>query len=150
MADPKLLLLALLAVGDNRQIEGITRFQKLVFLAQQEIEGLDVDKYHFDSHKYGPFSEDLYDDLDALVAAEYVDREIRTTRNGNDKQVYSLTEQGEQFMKDVLSDGEVESDLQATRLSDMKGEYNDMPMLELIRRIDEDYPKYTSESELNL
>lgn len=48
--NPKLLILAILAANDGEEIEGITRMQKLVFLAQKET---DLDGgYNFEPHDY--------------------------------------------------------------------------------------------------
>ncbi|MFB6177024.1 MAG: PadR family transcriptional regulator, partial [Halobaculum sp.] len=77
----KLLPLGLLAAADEETIEGITRFQKLVFLAQREqsVESL----YDFEAADYGPFSKELYDDLDKLVAKDFLSRKKEQTQLRN-------------------------------------------------------------------
>jgi uncharacterized protein YwgA len=53
MTNQSLLPLALLYADGQRKIEGITRFQKLVFLAQEET---DIEeKFEFTPDNYGPF-----------------------------------------------------------------------------------------------
>ncbi|MFC7081199.1 hypothetical protein [Halorussus caseinilyticus] len=73
----KLLPLSLLRAADETAIEGITRFQKLVFLAQRE--ELDEELYPFKAGKYGPFSKTLYDDIDRLVEEGFITQSSRET-----------------------------------------------------------------------
>lgn len=49
--------------------------QKLVFLVQQEAidEGVQVPDVHFLPYKYGPYSQELRDDIDVLTAAGYLE-----------------------------------------------------------------------------
>lgn len=150
MRSSKLLPLALLQLSDEQEIEGITRFQKLVFLAQKEIEGLGTREYSFKEYKYGPFSKELYDDLDRLVATGYIARDTVETHNGNKKQVYRITEKGEEYIGQILEVGNNQSDLNVGKLQSLKEEYNNMPILGLIRRVYSEYPDYAENSKLDI
>lgn len=150
MRDLKLLLLALLGVGNEQQIRGITRFQKLVFLAQNEIDDLQTKGYHFDKHDYGPFSKDMYDDLDGLISTGYVEQETTTTQSGNDRYTYKLTEKGGEYIDDLLASDKIRSELKTAELEKLKTEYGGAPILELIKRVYQDYPRYTTESKLEI
>ena len=62
-----LLLLIVGLDSDSTGMGGITRLQKLLFLLKEE-EGLDPTArgYEFEAYKAGPYSPDIYDDLEFL------------------------------------------------------------------------------------
>ncbi len=150
MRSPKLLPLALLALNEEGQIEGITRFQKLVFMAQMEIDDLQTRKYEFDSYKYGPFSKELYDDLDRLARNGYINRSVEKTGNENEKHIYSITEKGSDYIFQILERDSTQDDLAVEDLRQLKEEYNDMPILQLIRLIYNQHPEYAKDSKLDV
>ncbi|MFC7177862.1 helix-turn-helix transcriptional regulator [Halosegnis marinus] len=122
--------------------------QKLVFLAQEELSELDVGEYRFEPDSYGPFSRDLYDDIDSLVAGGYVEEDEETTPSGNTKQVYELTDKGEMYLNTIeeLNDEELPEE----ELKELKEEYNSMALLKLLKRVYDGHPDMTVNSELNL
>ena len=148
MRSRKLLPLTLLALNEEQQVEGITRFQKLVFMVQQEIPDLRTRKYEFKSYDYGPFSAELYDDIDRLVLNGYIDRDVDETRNGNEKHIYSLTEKGREYIYQVLENESAVDDLSVEKLRQLKDEYNEMPILQLIRLVYHRYPEYAENSKM--
>jgi len=150
MRSPKLLPLALLALNEEEQIEGITRFQKLVFMAQKETPSLQTESYEFDSYDYGPFSKELYDDIDRLVRNGYIDRSVEETGNGNEKHIYSITEKGRNYIRQILESETGRDDLAVEELRQLKEEYNEMPILQLIRLIYNRYPSYAEDSKLEV
>lgn len=90
----KLLPLALLEQSEENSIEGITRFQKLVFLTQEE--EIHDNIYRFIAGSYGPYSRSLYDDIDRLVEGGFIEEttEPIIPPNRSDKQIYQLKEKG--------------------------------------------------------
>lgn len=150
MRSPKLLPLALLALNEEEQIEGITRFQKLVFMAQKKIQNLQTKQYKFDSYDYGPFSKELYDDIDRLVRNGYIERSVEQTGNGNEKHIYSITEKGRGYIRQILESESGREDLAVEKLRQLKEEYNEMPILQLIRLIYNRYPSYADDSKLEV
>lgn len=150
MRSPKLLPLALLVLNGEEQIEGITRFQKLVFMAQKEIPDIQTQKYSFDYYDYGPFSKELYDDIDRLVRNGYINRSIEKTGNGNEKHIYSITQKGSDYILQILERDSVQDDLAVEDLRQLKEEYNDMPILQLIRLIYNQHPEYAKNSKLDV
>lgn len=143
----KLLPLSLLSAADETAIEGITRFQKLVFLAQRE--ELDEEPYPFNAGKYGPFSKMLYDDIDRLVQENFIDQSIQNTSSGdNEKQVYKLTEKG----KTVVKNGPVDDEkyLTSEQFKSFVEQYNDMELWNLLEYVYETYPKMAENSKLDL
>jgi uncharacterized protein YwgA len=63
-------LVLLLLNGDNRHpIDGMTKFQKLVFLTQKEVLDKFVNikiKFDFGPNRFGPFSMEICDEVDFL------------------------------------------------------------------------------------
>jgi len=56
-------------------IVGTTRLQKLVFLAEKEGDGKDVEPgFDFEAYRFGPYSYSLTDDMEMLVALQYVEK----------------------------------------------------------------------------
>lgn len=148
MENPKLLPLAILDACENEAVEGITRMQKLVFLAQHEVDEVEEDQYEFEAYDYGPFSKDLYGDLDALVENEFVDSREETTPGGNNKQVYEITEKGERLLE-MYRDA-LDEQIPIDSLSELKKEYNRMPLLQMIKRVYDNYPDMAVNSKLDI
>lgn len=141
----QLLPLAALAVAEDGELEGITRFQKLVFLAQRERDG--AEPYEFRADDYGPFSPDLYDDIDRLVAADLIDYDERTTDIGNTKQVYSLTEKGRRAIDN--SEGN-EFPVSEAELAALGDEFEHVDLWDLLEYVYTEYPRMARNSELSL
>lgn len=141
----KLLPLGLLAAADGETIEGITRFQKLVFLAQKEREGRDA--YSFRPRDYGPFSKELYADLDKLVVNGFVDCEEVTTDFGNTKKVYQLTDKGRRAVENSET---AEFPVGVDKLESVSDEYGGTDLWNLLEYVYESYPRTTRNSELSL
>jgi uncharacterized protein YwgA len=141
----KLLPLGVLAAADGETIEGITHFQKLVFLAQRERDG--GSPYTFRPRDYGPFSKELYADIDKLERTGFVDCKEVTTDLGITKQVYELTEKGERAV-DRSDAGEFPID--ASQLEDLLEVYGDMSLWDLLEYVYETYSGTTRNSELSI
>ncbi len=141
----QLLPLAALAVTEDGRLEGITRFQKLVFLAQREREG--AAPYDFRADSYGPFSQDLYDDIDRLVAAGLIDYDEEETDFGNTKQVYKLTQMGKNAIENSSDDDFPVSVAELTTLGD---EFESVDLWDLLEYVYTEYPRTARNSELSL
>lgn len=142
----KLLPLALLESNDEEPVEGITRFMKLVFLAQEE--ELDREFYEYEAGRYGPFSRKLYDDLDKLEAQRFVDKVPEQTQTENEKQIYKLTSKG----KDSLVGARRSRDLSALSeaVDRIKGQYNSMGLWDLLEYVYGEYPEMAENSVLDI
>jgi DNA-binding PadR family transcriptional regulator len=147
MSGVDLLPVALLYVDRQKSIEGITRFQKLIFLLDEETD-LDVG-YDFRPDNYGPFSPELYNVIETLEDRDLVNREVKHTRGGNEKFVYSLTESGRKVAKRVL---EREDDVKEVfdAAQEVKQKHNDQSLERLLRYVYNKYPDYTSETKLDI
>jgi len=102
MPQSKLLPLALLYTDNSREIDGATRFQKLVFLAQEETDLPDI--FEYQSDKYGPFSPELAATLDELENMNLIEKKISHNRSGNEKHLYSLTGEGRRIVMKILNE----------------------------------------------
>lgn len=149
MTNTKFLPLALLYVNGGRQIDGITRLQKLVFLAQQEQLGGDEAWYDFDPYKYGPYSEDLTHALELFEDRGYVKKNVETTRNGNEKYTYSLTDEGRKIVKQGLLDESENSQL-FDAAKEVKDAHNREPIERVLRYVYNKYPSFAEKSELDI
>lgn len=146
----KLLPLALISANDGDPIEGRTRLQKMVFLMQKELEkrdqsgavGLD---YNFIPYDYGPFSKELYDDLDAMIDQEFVEDTEEPLQSGKVKYIYEIEDGGEDL---VDSEAETSEDVDAIiqLAQEIKEDYNDMLLSELIEYVYSEYPEYAEKS----
>lgn len=144
MIDSRLLPLAVIRADDDA-VEGITRLQKLVFRTQNDI--MNSDQYEFEPHDYGPFSKELYNDVDNLVEEDYIKCEIKETSNGNRKKVYSITDEGERILE-RFSGRELERRFDEIR--DLKQRDNDKPLLELLSEIYTEHPEMAKNSKLDI
>lgn len=142
----KLFPLALLAACDKESIEGITRFQKLVFIAQRELFNEDQ-FYSYVPHKYGPFSKSLYDDLDELVDRGFIDQSTEDTVTGDKKKIYTLGAKGERAVRRA-TENQIDVDLEA--IEAIKQEHNDENLWDFLDYVYSEYPEMTTESKLKL
>lgn len=146
MASPELVPLAFLHAGSG-SIEGSTRFQKLVFLAQQETDMDDLFEYEGD--RFGPFSVELAKTLNSLENRDLVEKGTETNRSGDEMHRYRITDRGRLVMNRILTDDDYPdiSNLM-NQIETIKREYDSMSLDELLRYVYRKYPQYTTESEL--
>lgn len=146
----KLLPMALLNACGGDNIEGRTRLQKLVFLMEQELDDeigrlIQSPDYNFVPYDYGPFSKQLYNDLDSLEEAGLIKVDEEDMVDGKVKYTYHLTDRGESWVRDQFDSntGIQEIGLLADRL---KSKYNDVLLSELIEEVYSEYPEYAENS----
>lgn len=146
MSDYTLFPIAFLYTNNRNAIEGATRFQKLIFLAQEETNLPDIYSFHAD--KYGPFSPEAHSDIHALVEAGYIERDRVTNEVGNTKYVFSITTEGVRKAKSMIEqDG---SGSLFGPVEKIKETYNDKPLNELLQYVYTRYDEFTVETELDL
>ncbi len=82
----------------NEPIEGVTRFQKAIFLFEKEIlpklklkKKEDFEEIKFFAYKFGPYSSEVFDSIRFFIAAGFID-EVKTF---DDKPVSELAEEAE-------------------------------------------------------
>lgn len=145
----KLLPLALMYACDGEPIEGRTRLQKLVFLMQKRLEEagedpLQTDDYEFIPYDYGPFSKELYDDIDKTMARGMVEGREEDLGEDKVKYDYEIQEDGEQWVRDQLAKEEAQRVLRLAE--EIKDEYGDVYLSDLIDEVYSRYPKYAENS----
>jgi len=144
----KLLPLALLEANETEPIEGITRFMKVVFLAQEET--LSEEFYEYEAGQYGPYSKSLYDDIDRLEARGFIERTNRETAGDqDDEQVYTLTQKGKRTLEQAQK---LPNDCTETveDISEVKSQYNSMDLWELLEYVYAEYPEMAKNSVLDI
>lgn len=144
MHDRELLPLLLLEAEGKRAITGRTRMQKLVFLLQQHFEDT-PGAYNYIPYDYGPFSRELYFDIDELVERGVIKE--TETQFGHDNVVYEyeLGPRAETYL-DRWSEGAKDELRKAA--SEIKSGYNQWNLRKLLEFVYEEYPEYASRSVL--
>lgn len=145
MSDRTLLPLLLLYANSRERIDGATRFQKLVFLAQQE--GGLSSTYPFHAERFGPYSYDLASEIDHYVTKGYIECDTVPNEVGNEKEVYSLTTEGIKIAKSAVKRDVYEPIMRI--LSDIKTEHNNVPLQELLRYVYKRHEEYATATELD-
>ncbi|MDD5327166.1 MAG: hypothetical protein PHY02_05045 [Phycisphaerae bacterium] len=166
-----LLLVLLFAPGKDKQfaeaIEGITRLQKLMFLLQQGKGPQTLiklaEEYGYKPYKMGPYSENLREDIDNLIAAGIVKTErlkylINDDTDGDDagcdlceesKEVeslkFSLTEKGKKAGKELW---ESLNKKEQNGLSEFKSFFCSLTLRQLLIFVYDKFPKYAEKSEI--
>jgi uncharacterized protein YwgA len=146
MPKSTIIPLALLYTRQSNSVDGATRFQKLIFLAQQEAKVPETYSYHAD--KFGPFSPELHADLSALAQRGLLERNEHTNEVGNTKYIYSITPDGIQLVQGVLEQKDRISAI-FEEIQNIKKQYNDDPLQNLLRYVYREYPSYATETELD-
>jgi uncharacterized protein YwgA len=159
-----LLLSALSGCGPKRRVTGITRLEKLMFLLQKEtgFSGKFQHKFQFEPWKFGPFSKEIYEDLDLLASLNLVRSEVQELPSyaeftEEDKlveseadepivqKVFSLTDRGckvAEKLRDVISDEDW------AEVAQLKKRFEKVPLTRLIQYVYHRYPETTSKSVL--
>lgn len=148
MIAKKILPLSLLYEANRNRIHGRTRFQKLVFLAQQRMESEGIQPYDYIAYDYGPFSKELLDALEEFQEEGLIEIEVTQTYDGTDKYIYSLTSQGVENFEENLEESPDSEDLETIRnvSSDMIDRFNKMPISELIDYVYNNHPSFAENS----
>lgn len=147
MVDRRALPLALLSADEEGTVEGRTRFQKLVFLLQKECNGIGSE-YDFKPHNYGPYSEDLSQDLKIMGREGYIDIVEEKTFNGSKKYIYNLTDKGRDYFEDILRDAPDAHSCLTDYAEEIENRYNDEELFDLLDYVYDRYPKMAVNSTL--
>ena len=177
------LLLALLFAGEKETgselpityIDGITRLEKLVFLLVHEagflIEKSQEEKYNFIPFKMGPWTNEIYDEIDFLESIGLVNSERSLEIADVDKahseelfdsalmdkyqkkqysqnetfNIFKLTEEGKR--KALILWNKLPQNEKA-KIIDIKKKFNNMSLKQLLRYVYKKYPEFTEQSEI--
>lgn len=157
------LVLLLLKAGqegkDAGRLDGITRLEKLLFLANEEegMDGLVDDPFTFKPYHYGPYSREVYEAVELLEEAGLVSEERFMGENQLDEAeelaVDVSDELGVERRFRLTESGETVADLLASktpeafkRLATIKSNYGGLSLNRLIRYVYSKYPTYAEKS----
>jgi len=150
--------IAFLLFYSVNDLEGLTRLQKLLFLIEEESELSEEFSdlsFDFEAYKFGPFSEQVYDEIELLVnmgAVKVVDpdydvNEYLENPNGSEfaGKKLVLTKKGEKIAEELC---EVLDDSLEKDLEDLVSKYGSMSSDDLLEYVYRQYPEYTENSEI--
>jgi len=167
--------LLLLLIGDDPHgLGGITRLQKYLFLLQNE-EHLELPnaRFEFEPYKAGPYSPQLYDDLEFLENLGFIESEVTAeaslpeaaeidqlsfghlmnterveaeTADTFEEKRFRLTDKGKQHISRILETRNLqELEGQIRRIKSKYGKYS---LNKLLFHVYTKYPEMTTESEI--
>jgi len=170
-SNPKedLILLLLAAPEEPRGITGrmigVTRLEKLVFLAQKQIQSVasNMEAFLFRPWKFGPFSEEIYDAIDTLHNLDLItvtERDLASYPEAVESEaledepagepvlekVFELTPRGKQ-VADALRKTEIPEEVWK-ELCDLKKRFGNLPLSRLIHYVYHKFPETTAKSVL--
>lgn len=129
----------------NEEIIGRTRLEKLLFLIKQEILDkeeipLTEDYFRFKAYKFGPFTEELFDELEFLKDFGMID-----VVGEGENQIFKLTDRGIQLAKktETMIPSKI---LQG--IASIKKKWGYVSLNELLMYVYTRYPDYTIHSEI--
>lgn len=140
-----LLLMLLLADGQsgriNEPIEGNTRLQKELFLSQKKLREFGVERpYSFRPYHYGPYSKEIYNDIDWLKRKGIIEESSTYNQFGGIVRKLALTTRGIQKTKNMIKERALHD--QYKIIKDVKRKFNDMSVVELVEFTHREYSDY--------
>jgi uncharacterized protein YwgA len=100
----------------NSKVRGRTRVQKDICILKHD------DKipfnFKFEPNYYGPYSYELTDTVDTLVAAGLLEQNITHLSSGDRRYDYSLTEEGKELFRKIKMTPDLRNSEMMTRLTD--------------------------------
>jgi hypothetical protein len=171
-----LILLLLYAKGASGKlsepITGITRLMKLLFLLKKE--GKVDDAFKFEPYKMGPFSSEVYPEIEFLKNYPTPDSPLISTKSvDNNSEIYNpeqikMIEDISFYEEEPLSSKEINTEFNLTDLGkkiavqlwdstpaenrleieNIKTKYSSMTLKDLLRYVYKTYPDMTTKSEI--
>lgn len=135
------LILLLLNADNEYPINGITRFEKLVFLTQKEIpnkSNIETIEFDFQSDRFGPLSMEIYDELDFLKSVGMIE-EIEERK-------YKIKDKGVRFLGKKTF-GRVSENMQ-NHILDIKKTHGRKELKDILKYVYINYPDFTTKSEI--
>jgi uncharacterized protein YwgA len=124
----------LVLAAEMKDVEGRTRFQKLLFLVEVKArrDGRFSTGYHFDLYLYGPYSRQLSRTIDQLVATGRLAESRELTASGNLRCNYRLTPAGQRAVRDLVSHGMVPLPL-SQAVHEVASQFGPMALPDLVK-----------------
>ncbi|MFC7078969.1 hypothetical protein [Halorussus caseinilyticus] len=131
------------------EVDGRTRFIKLIFLAQEKAGESFPVEYDFEAYDYGPFDKNILHDLDDLEDEGIISSQ-ETDIGNNKKYTYRLNNQYRGNLRDELPEDlditDEEWDQIESQAERVARQFNSVPISRLLEHVYNKYPGYTSES----
>ncbi len=145
------LPLLLLYLDEGSEIIGRTRFQKIMFIIEQEVPEIRkyfIESYDWSPYHYGPFSDKLLGDLAWLDYWEFIEIDDNSLDIDSESAsaIYKITDKGKKFVEEKILPA-LSKEL-IIKLEEIKKKYRKMNLFELIKYIYENYPDYTVRSKI--
>jgi uncharacterized protein YwgA len=141
-------LLLLLDADNGAPIRGRTRLEKLAFIIQMKvIEGLHLgitnESYEFRPFNYGPYTEEVLDDIVSLqmVGLVQIDGEP------DSEQTFRITREGQTAVERLLTDKRIPPIL-VEEIRRVKTVYGRLSLDKLIGLVYREWPEFTEKSEI--
>ncbi|MFA9518130.1 DUF4065 domain-containing protein [Halopenitus sp. H-Gu1] len=136
------------------EIRGVTKLQKLLFLIEQETEFFEEYKddvaFNFAPYKMGPFSDEVYSELEFLLQLNAIESKSiqpeasEPSPSLKDKR-FIITPKGEKIAKTLV---ELLEPSYQVEIEELVEKYNSMYLRDLLRYVYSTYPDYAVESEI--
>jgi len=138
-------ILLLLNANKGEAIQDRTRLEKLIFLVSMQIlkkpgRSITPKTYTFRANRFGPFSEEVYDDVETLS-------DLGLVRFDNTQRVLNITEKGRRLVDQLVMKNRIPHML-VEDIERIKQRYNNISLKKLLRYVYQNYDKYTHESEI--
>jgi uncharacterized protein YwgA len=131
----------------SRGIIGKTRLQKEVFLAQKSLQDNHIKrKYGFMPYRYGPFSRQLYFDINLLQSQGLVEEKTDLGESGFTRE-YRLTAAGIREVESMIQNVEFKKIYDIVR--EIKRKYNETPLVDLVEFTHREFPEFLAEAAYN-
>lgn len=136
------LLIPLLLTEILGELKGKTRFQKLIYLIQEEAAARNVRglSFTYDLYHYGPFSSDFSSVLENLRNRGLLDEVVETTPAGYERFIYSMTDEGRTLLENSMRKKLLPKKLERI-VREVAEEYGEMQLSELV---EEAYRRFSS------
>lgn len=138
-------LLFLLYAANGQPIIGRTRLEKLVFLISQKVltqpgRRITSKKYTFRADRFGPFSEEVYDDFNTLLMFSLVEYD-------ENENTYKITNKGKELVNKIINSNKIPISLMLD-VENIKKRWNKASLNEILKYVYKNYEEYTVESEI--
>ena len=155
------LLLLLLYLNEQKPIYTHIKFQKMVFLFEEEIkkkysfDNLEINLFNFTAYHYGPYSDRLKKDLDFLNSYGFIEIENNDIdKNALEEEeiesknyfAYKITSLGKDFIEQKVKNKFTPEQLEA--LENLKKGIDKISQDELLSYVYRNYPKMTEKSKI--
>jgi len=138
-------ILFLLGADNGASIRGRTRLEKMVFLLSKEIltqpgRKITPREYTFRADRFGPFSEEVYDDVETLSDLDLVEWD-------NNHEILKISSKGLQLLNKLKKSEAIPYSLK-NDIENLKRKYGNMKLERILNYVYRNYDKYTYESEI--